>query len=172
MTKPSTTTKQKTQVVKNVENDCKTTSYNDDDSPEHGRGKHCIFPFKINDEKKKRNRIFHKCTTEVCDDCVKPWCSTQVDENGFHTVGKGNWGYCSEECLPDTKSTFVIRGDNSALVESTFESPIAETTIVTATSTERTSIEQSSKESTSIEVATVTEMPKKTSTRIFNKIPT
>ena len=106
-----------TQVVKNVENNCKTTSSNDDDSPTRGRDQRCIFPCKVYVEEEKQNRTFDRCTTELCNDCGKFWCSTKVDENGFHT--KGNWGYCSasEECLPETKSDFVIR-DNFATSES------------------------------------------------------
>ena len=58
-------------------------------------------------------------------------------------MGKGNWGYCSEECLPapDTRSDFVIR-DISPIIESTIGTPITVTESVTATSTERPLIEQ------------------------------
>ena len=144
-----------TQVVKDVENDCKTTSYNDDDSPESGRGQKCIFPFKVYDKKRLEIQTFHKCTEKFCGShCNNVWCSTQVNETGFHINGKGNWGYCSEECLHTTKSNFVIR-DNFAIVESTIGSPITGTTFVT-----NTSIEKSSKESASIEVAADMEMPK------------
>ena len=115
ITKPATTTKQTTQVVKDVENDCKTTSYNDDGSPASGRGQQCIFPFMVYVEEEKQYRTFDRCTTDLCDsdlyDCSKSWCSTQVDENGIHAEGKGNWGYCSGECLPKTTSNLVIRNN-------------------------------------------------------------
>ena len=159
--------------MKNVENDCKTTSYNDDDSPPGGRGQPCIFPFMVYDEEENQNRTFDKCTTEFCGNYCSNgnvWCSTQVDEDGFHTEGLGNWGYCSKECLPDTKSDFVIR-DNFDIVESTIGSQITETTTATAKSTERPLIEQSSKESASIEIAIDMEMPQKPAQAFSTKFP-
>ena len=26
------------------------------------------------------------------------WCSTKVDDLGFHESGEGNWGYCKSDC--------------------------------------------------------------------------
>ena len=104
--------------MKNVENDCKTTSYNDD-SPPGGRGQPCIFPFMVYDEEENQNRTFDKCTTEFCGNYCSNgnvWCSTQVDADGFHTMG--NWGYCSNECLPDKQSPdFTIRGLESTILD-------------------------------------------------------
>ena len=153
--------------MNDVENNCKTTSYRDDGSPASSHGLHCIFPFKLYVEEENQNRTFDKCTTEFCGNYCSNgnvWCSTQVDEDGFHTMG--NWGYCSNECLPDIKSDFTIRG-----LESTIGSPITETTSVTDTSTERPLMEQSSEESDSIEVAAVMEMPKKPAQGFSKRLP-
>ena len=38
------------------------------------------------------------CTTEDIPD-GRHWCSTQVNANLEHIVGKGNWGYCRPSCL-------------------------------------------------------------------------
>jgi len=58
--------------------------------------KECIFPF-IYD-----GRIFEECTSlgedsGDEDSGEKWWCSTHVDENGFHD-GPDNWGYCPPYC--------------------------------------------------------------------------
>ena len=38
------------------------------------------------------------CTTEGIPN-GRHWCSTQVNANLEHIVGKGNWGYCRASCL-------------------------------------------------------------------------
>ena len=32
------------------------------------------------------------------------WCSTEVDEEGVHVNGEGNYGFCGSECNIDTVS--------------------------------------------------------------------
>ena len=32
------------------------------------------------------------------DEKRRMWCSTKVDDSGFHKSGGGNWGYCRNDC--------------------------------------------------------------------------
>ena len=46
----------------------------------------CIFPF-----------TYKKITYDECVPVMDgAWCSTEVDDDGFHIIGR--WGYCGQEC--------------------------------------------------------------------------
>jgi len=62
--------------------DCVTT-----DGPEAGAA--CISPFKF----VPTNKTYYGCTHDTS---TEPWCSTKVNEFGFHL--SGHWGVCSEDC--------------------------------------------------------------------------
>ncbi|XP_040583657.2 LOW QUALITY PROTEIN: low-density lipoprotein receptor-related protein 2 [Lepeophtheirus salmonis] len=56
-------------------------------------GKPCIFPFQFN------GVIHTQCTWDQAHLTEhKPWCSTQVNENGHHIGGQGKWGNCGPNC--------------------------------------------------------------------------
>ena len=59
----------------------------------------CIFPFKYN------GGVYNTCTNEMKHVTNNlPWCSTKIDETGYHIGGEGNWGNCDETCpLPHGK---------------------------------------------------------------------
>ena len=61
-------------------------------------GEKCIFPFTF------FGVTYTKCTTYESPENV-PWCSTEVDDDGFHI--KGNWGDCSDECPIEGKRIFL-----------------------------------------------------------------
>ena len=64
-----------------------------------GTVKPCILPFKMNDQ------IFDSCTN-YSDEENKYWCSTNVNDNGFHIGnGMGFWGHCPDECISTTTTT-------------------------------------------------------------------
>ena len=58
-----------------------------------GKGLPCVFPFK-----------YDEVTYNTCTNRNKfltnniPWCSTKVNEGGYHIQGEGNWGNCDETC--------------------------------------------------------------------------
>ena len=51
--------------------------------------KPCIFPFKI------FGREYNGC---LDNEDSTSWCSTKLDTNGNHLIGKGFWGICSKNC--------------------------------------------------------------------------
>ena len=57
----------------------------------------CVFPFKL----ANNNKTYHACTYDYSHvTAYKPWCSTKVNETGWH-VGKNpdgtkNWGICTD----------------------------------------------------------------------------
>ena len=59
--------------------------------------KPCVFPFKLGNN----NKTYHACTYDYSHvTAYKPWCSTKVNETGWH-VGKNpdgtkNWGICTD----------------------------------------------------------------------------
>ena len=60
-------------------------------------GKECIFPFKLD----LNNKTYHSCTYDYhALTAFQPWCSTKVDENGWHMKknpdGSKNWGICTD----------------------------------------------------------------------------
>jgi len=57
------------------------------DGPETGAT--CISPFKF----VPTNKTYYGCTYDTS---TEPWCSTKVNEFGYHL--SGYWGVCSEEC--------------------------------------------------------------------------
>ena len=64
----------------------------------------CVFPFKIKNDR-GNDATYVGCTLDERSDI--PWCSTKVDELGFHVgkSNKGHWGYCGQECPLDTSQT-------------------------------------------------------------------
>ena len=57
----------------------------------------CVFPFKLD----LNNKTYHACTYDYSHvTAFKPWCSTKVDENGWHVKknpdGTKNWGICTD----------------------------------------------------------------------------
>lgn len=63
-------------------NDCVTV-----DGPNVGAT--CVSPWKF----VPTNKTYHGCTYDTASE---PWCSTKVNENGYHLAG--NWGVCPTEC--------------------------------------------------------------------------
>merc|ERR1712168_1214112 len=58
-----------------------------------GKGLQCVFPFKYKDIE------YNTCTSKnkhVTNN--KLWCSTMVDGEGNHVIGKDAWGNCDENC--------------------------------------------------------------------------
>ena len=55
--------------------------------------KNCIFPFNY------RGKIFNGCIT-LNDPDQRLWCSTLVDHNSNHIVGKDAWGHCEQPTCP------------------------------------------------------------------------
>lgn len=55
--------------------------------------KPCKFPFKY------QGRIFNGCI-RLNDPAMRLWCSTEIDERGFHILGREVWGHCDETGLP------------------------------------------------------------------------
>merc|ERR1719491_100145 len=70
-------------------------------------GSSCVSPFNFGGE------TISGCTT--IDGDTKPWCSTQVDENGDHVAGVDAWGYCdaSPACLGAGSGTGSGSGSGS-----------------------------------------------------------
>jgi len=56
----------------------------------------CKFPFIFEELK------YTGCTRDH-DPRNKLWCSTEVDDEGFHIPRKWQWGYCSENCEEHTE---------------------------------------------------------------------
>ena len=81
----------------------------------------CVFPFKLD----LNNKTYHACTYDFSHVTgYKPWCSTKVDENGYHVKknpdGTKNWGVCLEEesssncpIPPRSKRKSVKRGSST-----------------------------------------------------------
>ena len=62
----------------------------------------CVFPFKLD----LNNKTYHACTYDYSHvTAFKPWCSTKVDENGYHVKknpdGTKNWGICTDDTESD-----------------------------------------------------------------------
>ena len=59
--------------------------------------KKCIFPFKFEVYIESNDTI--KDTHDACiQDEEGFWCSTKVDEDGYHIAGSKNWGTCNSDC--------------------------------------------------------------------------
>ena len=54
-------------------------------------GLKCIFPFIY------QGTTYNHCPKENSP-TKNPWCSTKVDDNGYHVGGGGHWGHCSSDC--------------------------------------------------------------------------
>jgi len=78
--------------------ECKTVSGADP-------GQKCALPFTY-----KGIKYTTSCTLVDADD-GKAWCSTLTDSSGDHVGGKGKWGHCSDNCVPNSKT-----GDETTLV--------------------------------------------------------
>lgn len=59
-----------------------------------GQEKRCVFPFRLKNSPEPEIR----CTGKSDPD-GRRWCSTKVNETGFHVPDSGFWGYCDEPCL-------------------------------------------------------------------------
>ena len=46
----------------------------------------------------------------------RTWCSTKVDELGFHKSEEGNWGYCQSDCKDITKNKSEDQRENNAAI--------------------------------------------------------
>ena len=68
---------------------CRTTSGPSPNVP-------CIFPFKF------ELHVEDDSYKEYHDECIEDqdglWCSTKVDEDGYHISGSNNWGICGSRC--------------------------------------------------------------------------
>ena len=62
--------------------------------------KPCIFPFKY------KGSVYKGCLTRNDPDSRK-WCSTEVDLNGYHVLGREFWGHCGNECPVDLKGVTI-----------------------------------------------------------------
>ena len=61
-------------------------------------GKECIFPFKLD----LNNKTYNSCTYDFSHVTAgQAWCSTKVDNNGYHIKRNGdgtkNWGICNDD---------------------------------------------------------------------------
>ncbi len=54
-------------------------------------GAACVFPFTYN------GVTYSGCPVDL-EDSSKRWCSTQVDAQGNHVVGKDEYGHCAPDC--------------------------------------------------------------------------
>ena len=61
----------------------------------------CIFPFRFNGVTHESCIWDQSSLTEG-----KAWCSTLVNETGYHVAGQGKWGNCGANCpiAPDNRS--------------------------------------------------------------------
>ena len=68
-----------------------------------GKGLPCVFPFKYDDV------TYNTCTNrnKFLTNNI-PWCSTKVNEGGYHIQGEGNWGNCDETCPLPLKGIVAI----------------------------------------------------------------
>ena len=58
------------------------------------KNKPCVFPFKY------KGNIYNGCITHNDPD-GRSWCSTEVDLNGYHILGRELWGHCGTDCPVD-----------------------------------------------------------------------
>ena len=65
-------------------------------------GEDCIFPFKYFGYAGKLT-TYYKCAWEdvQAKKVDKPWCSTKIDEDGFHV--ENHWGVCENNCPVEGK---------------------------------------------------------------------
>ncbi len=71
--------------------------------------KPCIFPFTY------EGVTYNNCTI-VNDPDDKPWCSTNLDEDGNHVVSGRYWGHCDQDCnkisaKEKAEFSFVTKGE-------------------------------------------------------------
>ena len=71
----------------------------------------CIFPFLHRSYIGGYYRRYEKCAIDKSDGKVKWWCSTKVDHFGIHIEGRGNWGYCADDC-PIQNNTIMRKSEN------------------------------------------------------------
>ena len=69
-----------------------------------------MFPFVL------KNVTYDGCTTEM-DPENKYWCSTKTDKNHNHDGGKGNFGYCPDDCKKAHGATEVSDRSAEKLLE-------------------------------------------------------
>ena len=92
-------------LVGNLATTATTTSSNSSsgdcivEEKKSGMQKPCQFPFRMN------KKVFNGCTTHK-DKSNRPWCSTNVTDDGYHVGSKGFFGYCNLDiCKNHTNNT-------------------------------------------------------------------
>ena len=56
-----------------------------------GKGLPCVLPFKV------QGKTYYSCTYDAAHRTnYRAWCSTKVNENGFHIKDEYNWGICAD----------------------------------------------------------------------------
>ena len=103
-------------TLKDVNSACITsnvTSHYPKDYPESGgKGKPCVFPFKV------KGKTYNSCTYDSAHRTnYRAWCSTQTDSRGFHIKGGFNWGICEdrETCpIPPRKCGIPSKGRDAS----------------------------------------------------------
>ena len=63
-------------------------------------GEACVFPFIFRDKRRD------SCILEDSDS-GEPWCSVQVDKEGYHISKKGLWGYCASTCPMESSMKYL-----------------------------------------------------------------
>ena len=70
----------------------KTSDYPSDYPPSVPLGKECVFPFRIG------SKTYYSCTYDAAHRTnYESWCSTKVDDRGFHIKDGYNWGICKDK---------------------------------------------------------------------------
>ena len=60
----------------------------------------CIFPFIWN------GQTYYGCPVDPNNNAFR-WCSTKVDEYGYHVSGQGRYGYCDDFCPIHPRGPFL-----------------------------------------------------------------
>ena len=58
----------------------------------------CILPFLLRSTVGGIYRKYNNCVINKSGGKIRWWCSTKVDHFGIHIEGRGNWGYCADDC--------------------------------------------------------------------------
>ena len=86
------------------ENSCQTTN----EGPK--KFEECIFPFLYKGPEGGIYKKYNNCVINRYGGEIRWWCSTKVDHFGIHIEGKGNWGYCADDCpIQNTSLSSVPR---------------------------------------------------------------
>ena len=74
----------------------------------------CVFPFKFRSDA-EGIKVHYNCIEDQNDE-KRTWCSTKVDEFGFHKSKEENWGYCQSDCKGLTKHEDEEQRENNAAI--------------------------------------------------------